>query len=232
MMESTIYHDLSPADRQFRVLRLQPDKSPPSDSPDLDVSSARVACKLDVASLDSAPPYEALSYVWGDKPDLVSIHVNGAPYSVTRYLYKALDRLVLPDQARTLWVDAICINQSDGDEKIQQLPQMKTVYESAMAVLAFLGDPFPGLDDAIDYLCAAADDTSAHMDPRQGHTHLSVRGLAAHSSQLAESLVQFFERKWWSRVWTAQLFVPPSLPPSPPPLFFFLFSQSILPLHH
>lgn len=57
-------------------------------------------------------PYEALSYVWGDKEAADKTFLDGCPVTVTEDLYRALECLRQPNEDRLLWVDAICIDQS------------------------------------------------------------------------------------------------------------------------
>lgn len=57
-------------------------------------------------------PYEALSYVWGDKESADRIWVNGCLFTVTANLFEALSNLRQPGEDRLLWVDAICIDQN------------------------------------------------------------------------------------------------------------------------
>jgi hypothetical protein len=46
-----------------------------------------------------------------------------------------------PDSERILWVDALCINQSDPLEKAKQIPLMSRIYEQANSVIIWLGEP-------------------------------------------------------------------------------------------
>jgi hypothetical protein len=57
---------------------------------------------------------------------------------ITQNLFDALTRLRCV-KARNLWVDAICINQSDVEEKSRQIPLMKHIYELATQVVIWLG---------------------------------------------------------------------------------------------
>ncbi|KAF1982758.1 hypothetical protein K402DRAFT_295350, partial [Aulographum hederae CBS 113979] len=83
--------------------------------------------------------YDALSYAWESDKGTTIIQVDGHHLQVTRNLAHALRRLRRPGVARTLWVDAICINQSDNEEKSRQVGMMKNIYESASFVLIWLG---------------------------------------------------------------------------------------------
>jgi hypothetical protein len=44
-----------------------------------------------------------------------------------------------PHKHRYLWIDAICLNQKDGDEKAQQIPLMGEIYSQADKLHIWLG---------------------------------------------------------------------------------------------
>lgn len=88
---------------------------------------------------DSELVYEALPYTWGAPENLKLIYINHFAFEVTPNLFDALRRLRLPDKRRTLWVDAICINQEDIAEKSTQLPLMRDIYLKASAVVVWIG---------------------------------------------------------------------------------------------
>ena len=58
--------------------------------------------------------YEALSYVWGDAifPNHVWLRGLGGVL-ITNSLYTALQHLRSTESVRSLWIDALCINQND-----------------------------------------------------------------------------------------------------------------------
>jgi hypothetical protein len=58
---------------------------------------------------------------------------------VTQNLAEALKELRLPDRGTKIWVDALCINQSDNLERKVQVQSMSQAYENAMRVVAWLG---------------------------------------------------------------------------------------------
>ena len=98
-----------------------------------------VKTTLGVVSLDQAPEFEALSYVWGDGALKQTILIDGARYQVTDALYVALANLRNLDSQRVLWVDAICINQDDTAERNHQVQMMRRIYSAAVRVIAWLG---------------------------------------------------------------------------------------------
>jgi hypothetical protein len=100
----------------------------------------RIACRPNGYNIDAAPAYEALSYAWGSPENPLKIDVNGKAFTVTRNLNAALRRLRSPDKNRLVWVDAICINQKDTDERSHQVQRMAQIYSNAEQVIVWLGD--------------------------------------------------------------------------------------------
>ncbi|KAK3360686.1 heterokaryon incompatibility protein-domain-containing protein [Lasiosphaeria hispida] len=99
-----------------------------------------IRCSLHIVSLHHDPKYEALSYVWGSQHSNTSIELNGQPFQVTPNLHAALKRLRLFDSQRTLWVDAVCINQADNAEKAAQVAMMSDIYATTSGALLWLGE--------------------------------------------------------------------------------------------
>ena len=113
----------------IRVLNLLPNAA--FDSP--------VEVQLVEVDLAGKPEYEALSYSWGDVKNKVGIICHGLRLDVTINCALALQYLRHKDQTRTLWVDAICIDQTNVAERNQQVRIMGDVYEMAQRVLVWLG---------------------------------------------------------------------------------------------
>ncbi|KAL5083978.1 hypothetical protein Trisim1_000714 [Trichoderma cf. simile WF8] len=93
---------------------------------------------------DRYPPYKALSYVWGrarrNPPEIL---VNDYKIKVTANLETALKHLREQENRVTLWIDALCIDQSNTEERSSQVAQMREIYSNASEVIIFLGN---GLD--------------------------------------------------------------------------------------
>lgn len=121
------YQPLATKWYEIRVLRLRPGQW-------LD----NISCHLKTVSLDAKPKFEALSYVWGDPKDVVSIHLSDCTYGVTRDLEAALRRLRRKDSERIIWIDQLCINQEDVEEKSQQVALMQQIYRSCEGALFWL----------------------------------------------------------------------------------------------
>jgi hypothetical protein len=99
-----------------------------------------ISCELKVVSLDDEPEYQTLSYVWGDPNIKTPIKLYGYELEVTENLGFALCRLRRARNVRTIWIDALCINQTDDDEKSHQVAMMGDIYERSTEVLLWMGD--------------------------------------------------------------------------------------------
>jgi hypothetical protein len=105
---------------------------------------------LIVSPLLQCPPYEALSYTWGDPAEKSPIHISGAMFSAQRNLKSALHHLRYLDKVRVLWVDALCINQTDNDEKSSQVARMGDIYKRAEQTTVWLGEAGDDSHEAIE----------------------------------------------------------------------------------
>ena len=83
------------------------------------------------------PPVYALSYVWGDSSQVEGILLDVIPFQVINNLYAALESSRANSPAQTYcWIDAICINQTDNEERSQQVQRMVMIYHTAEGVFA------------------------------------------------------------------------------------------------
>jgi hypothetical protein len=94
------------------------------------------------ADLDNPPPYEAISYTWGDVTRSKKLLVDGCQFGVSAGLYELLEALSSREKHVLLWVDYICINQDDEEDKANQIPVMRDIYQRASRTVAWLGAPY------------------------------------------------------------------------------------------
>ncbi|KAH7371662.1 heterokaryon incompatibility protein-domain-containing protein [Pyrenochaeta sp. MPI-SDFR-AT-0127] len=96
--------------------------------------------ETDEESNDSAINYLCLSYMWGDPLRQHAITINGKRFQVRRNLWGFLRmaREKLPHVY--LWIDALCIDQSNTLERNHQVQQMGSIYSRADMVLLWLGN--------------------------------------------------------------------------------------------
>ncbi|KAK1919126.1 hypothetical protein P3342_008850 [Pyrenophora teres f. teres] len=113
----------------IRLLRILPNLSP----------SGLIQCEIWHDNVNTE--YTCLSYVWGPETIQQQILINGKLCWVRENLWNFM-RVFRTKEAhslRTLWVDALCIDQGSIWEKNHQVAQMGSIYSKAVEVIAWLG---------------------------------------------------------------------------------------------
>lgn len=126
-----------PSTSHIRILVLQPFKG----------FGDPIHADIEIADVTQAPKYTALSYSWGMNEDgdaslCRTITVQGARLAITRNLFEGLQRLLSSQQPMPLrlWVDAVCINQTDAREQSSQVAMMAKIYSNAYRTIIWLGE--------------------------------------------------------------------------------------------
>jgi hypothetical protein len=178
---------------------------------------ADLNCGLKLALLDSTLlSYEALSYVWGSTEGQKEIWLNGFKKKVNKNLYEALRRLRKKHAKRTIWVDALCINQDDCHEKGHQVGLMSHIYARAAKVLVWLGtDDYEEAERAFELLRVVVH--THDKDKKKGKIWgLSIPQLSTKSnkkkidappplgSNLWIPVLALFTNIWFLRMWVLQ----------------------------
>lgn len=121
----------------IRLLRLKSRKH----SPDIE-------CEILHCEREDDYKYIALSYCWGREGENEDILVNGSRCTVSARLKEALQYLQNEKDDNLYWIDQLCINQEDDEEKSEQVGEMASIYEQAQGTVAWLGKS----DDDLDLL--------------------------------------------------------------------------------
>ncbi|KAF4958054.1 hypothetical protein FGADI_2684 [Fusarium gaditjirri] len=148
MTTSSGYRQLEPWLSQIRLLHLQPLRTEDHQSSAPWYKCVSLECTFETVHLASAPPYEALSYTWGDEAASIRILLNGEVFLIRPNLAYALAAL-RSSEPRVLWVDALCINQQDTTERNHQVGMMGDIFRRAERVLVWLGRPSSGWDSSV-----------------------------------------------------------------------------------
>jgi hypothetical protein len=168
--------------------------------------SSDIHCNIYQVSLDSNPEYEAVSYAWGNPNICEAIFLDGFPFSVTVNLVSALRHLRLKDEARVLWVDALSIDQSNLQERGQQVSFMAKIYSMAKCDALWLGEDEDDGEQAFEIVTAIADildrfEDEVSLDPEiiapLVLPLLTPENCEALKSVLSKPLV-------WRRIWIVQ----------------------------
>lgn len=165
-------------------------------------------------------PYEAVSYAWGPGFMVDTISLSGRRLPIAFNLSLILQDLRSPYKDRVLWVDAVCIDQGNEDEKSHQVQQMKTIYSGAERVLFCVGRPTSYTDLLMASLLKlqnelesrALDDWPVikaawqNVQIKMIDNHLSSQSkqLVALNSLQVQGLNYILEQSWFRRVWIIQ----------------------------
>jgi len=205
------YRPLDHESSEIRVLKLNP-KSRGKQL--LDKISGKIYgdravlidCSLIYTTLKDTLSYDALSYCWGSESDGKCILVDGRQLTITRNLYFCLQELQKKQSSRAIWVDAVCINQADHEEKKHQIPMMGEIYKRASSVITWLGPASPAMHLAMDTISLLGNTNRVHLLPTLT-PHLVIEGMTLASPKLFDSVAYFFAQPWWNRIWTVQEYV-------------------------
>lgn len=153
-------------------------------------------CRVEHFPLSRPPPYVALSWTWGDHlPEHYRLCIEDRWIQIPETLFEAL--LVLEKNGhRTIWVDALCVDQTNIDEKAVQVLRMATVFGQADLVAVWLGKAEEGSSDMMDMFSS----------PENAKYSLSIINDPALRSgwKKAAQLARFLQRPYWRRVWIVQ----------------------------
>lgn len=166
-----------------------------------------IECGFEQSSLCLPPEYEALSYVWGTNNVPRYIRLDGRVLQITPSLYDALLALRRDSEPRRLWVDAICINQRDVDERNRQVTLMGDIYMNAIRVVIWLGNS--GKDSHLVFQHIARfrqhqeDVSSGRSRPPDdyGESHIN---MPRYKGATLEALHRLSQRPWFFRTWVIQ----------------------------
>jgi hypothetical protein len=204
-MSSTYQYERLPTRKSIRLLKLLPG-----------ANGEQIRLELFTTDLDSAPPYEAISYCWGDGSDVQEIICCGQLMRITRSLCTGLECFRDSKNARLLWADAICINQSNDDEKGIQVTMMGDVYDQASRVLVWLGEAseedvrmafnlIQRINDYIEVRIVESELAINPMEALRSVRRLKDRNQLVQTDSQFQALDDFFCRPWFSRLWVLQV---------------------------
>ena len=201
---------MTSATHEIRLLSLDP-------TGDLD----DIQCTLETHRLDSRPDYCALSYEWGDPALAVDIKVNENVFQARHNLWLFLHRLKAArnsqgkyswDPTAKLWIDALCIDQTNVVERSAQVQLMGKIYREACGVVVWLGWA-DGLDPNVTLTLTK----QIANDPKygdEGYKYLSLTGPNqqiepvddpdATSKEIFDFVLRLCRKTYWTRRWVVQ----------------------------
>ena len=206
-------------DFSIRLLSFSvPERSPdvelrnPSTQEPIPVLLHEVEFDLLEVDLRAQPKYQTLSYVWGDTTVTTEMKLkSGKTMKITDSLRAALVRIVEKREKLPIWVDQLCINQSDMPERTNQVSMMGTIYLSAQHAMIWLGEE---RDDYTEYFMQLI--RAIRTKPAEEHFTLS-KDLMESMVELKydperptvkakrwRSVQEILNRPWFQRAWVVQ----------------------------
>jgi hypothetical protein len=174
-----------------------------------------IQCILQEVRLQDKPVYSALSYTWGPPGDLYKIWVNRMPVAVRKNLYSLLCHLRLPNSNRTVWVDALCINQDNVYERNHQVEMMGQIFEKSERVFVWLGEAEYDSDTAMDFLMELPRDEATSIEGCEplptiiaesqsvllADGHIKHKKHHSNSEPITSGIVSKLERLYQTKSW-------------------------------
>lgn len=208
-LASSLYQPL-PHDH-FRLLTIHPSHG---------LKNSILECSLTVKKPEDRP-YSALSYCWGDISDTVIVHISGLDFKITRNLEAGLRQLRRESEAFTIWVDAICINQLDDDERSIQVDIMYQIYSYAAEVVVWLGVESEHSNLAIKLINffgrflydTGVESSYFYMYHQEVHDKIAEKETEVWTAAECQGLIipeaweavaRLLEKPWWTRLWIVQ----------------------------
>ena len=173
-------------DTQIRLIELLPGVGGP------------LRAKIQRFDLEKAPAFHALSYVWGH-PEVENTillgHHSFKQERITGNLHAALTEIRRPGQSRFVWVDALCIDQQNLEEKNKQVQIMGTIFASAAEVIIWLGEATEHSKWGMRILQVIAEGKAFEDNPPWKNNPPEV---------IQKGLIDILSRPWFHRIWTVQ----------------------------
>ena len=159
-----------------------------------------------------SPPYHALSWAWGQGNWDRLIKINGYEFYISESLHEILSHVRAgasssnpSDGPFLLWIDALCINQANEDEKSIQVLHMRETYKDACSVIVWLGNQ----RERRAATGRAASFLTAHIPPiPDGLSYIAEAPsylLNPENADVVRTICQdVLRRPWWWRMWVIQ----------------------------
>jgi len=182
-----IYDTLATGTKQIRLLTIAGS-----------LNNGRIECRLSRAALSTAK-YVVLSYRWGSLGATHEILLNGQPFYVRQNLWDFLN-VIREQPGMLLWIDALCINQQNIDERNRQVQIMGQIFQSAAMVVSWLGPENANIEQAFDLMSRVWSSSNTEDE----HDHLPVLHSDQSENDLWDSVAEACSLEYWGRVWVVQ----------------------------
>jgi hypothetical protein len=156
-------------------------------------------CRMCMVSPDDLQglSFTAMSYTWGDPTARKEIEIDELAFKTTDSVY---EMLLQRGHGIWLWIDALCINQANFDERASQIRLMGRIYSKADRVVIWSGPASEDSGLAIDFIR----ELMAKLPGIQSNVELYNGTSIDTSDPRWAAIVRLLERPWFSRLWVIQ----------------------------
>lgn len=177
------------------------------------IARPSVECEIETFSLINPPPFKALSYCWGRGGQHSDVWCNDRLFKVSSNLKKGLQRLHKYgawSRVEWFWIDQICINQNDFEERMHQVRLMRAIYQRAQNTVIWLGSDDTNARGAISII---GDLYRLMLEAQEKETAARVEGRSLENVQVTlpseederwSSLSWLLDLPWFERCWIIQ----------------------------
>ena len=169
-------------------------------------TNCELSFRVHTFEVDNCPPYLALSYAWEHDEDSTFKNCT-EEVRVSKDLCYALHCIWKVTPTVWIWVDSICINQNDEDEKAVQVSIMGAIYKNAVCVVIWLGAVEDDNQLAIDCLAKLGRrlrQTRGNLFGTKTAEEIVQLGFPSPKHPLWPALYRLFQKKWFTRLWVVQ----------------------------
>ena len=171
---------------------------------------------LGIRAISQRVTYHALSYAWGGTKPTDRMEVNGMDFGITKNLRLALINLRDVDFGYYIWIDAVCINQTDAEDKSAQVAMMFTIYEKANQVVVWLGIETKSNETAFEFIERHSATQVKRRIPSDEDKESFKKGVLEvlqltisekgtnEAKHIQLGLLDLLQRRWMWRAWIVQ----------------------------
>lgn len=163
-----------------------------------------ISMTIITTSLESCPPYRALSYAWGSAEVLQTITLEGQQLAIRKNLFDFLQMFYYSaDAVGYLWIDQLCIDQDNDIERSCQVQMMGEIFSKAQEVIAWIGTTA----DSSDEMMKRIGDIERRATTSEAQVDNIWRSSLSDGSDVSSGVFDFIflmQRPYWSRLWIIQ----------------------------
>lgn len=205
--EPYVYQKLDPSRREIRLFHLDPNIASPSDLVTGTIVHVSLDDKLDC---EADTCYDTISYTWGSPELSEKVLIDGRILPVTLSASNALISTCLEEEIRRVWIDSVCINQTDLEERAQQVLLMGQIYRAGCINVIYLGNTdIPGTYKALENIHAIYEEIRADTNnfanfesyimgkAEDGREYWRTSQTPLVTELAVDALIGFFSKRWF-----------------------------------